>query len=152
MVKKHIINHIFVKEPNRGNMKELKVIIVDDNAPFRSALKKLLEEEYKHTVIAEAESGEEFLSLKNMHLADIIFMDLFMPGKNGKEVTEESLLALPSLKFIAVTMHADKAYTQELIETGFKGTIAKPKLFTELPEALETVMNNSFYFPDFIKP
>jgi len=58
---------------------------VDDNQEFRQALKELLETEFSAQVIAEASNGNEFLALKNHHLANIIIMDLMMPEKSGLE-------------------------------------------------------------------
>jgi len=127
--------------------KNIKIIIVDDNVPFRKAFKRLLEDEYSCSVVAEADTGEDFLRLNELSDASLVFLDLFMPGRNGIEIAAEALTNYPAMQIIAVTMHSEKAYIEELIETGFRGVIAKPRLFDELYAAMQTVLTNSKYFP-----
>ncbi len=126
----------------------MKLIIVDDNISFRKAFKKLLEEEYHCNVIGEADTGEAFLLLPQIADANLIFLDLFMPGKNGIEIARVALKNNQGLQFIAVTMHSEKAYLQELKDSGFRGVIAKPRLFDELSAAMQTVTRGLCYFPD----
>jgi len=132
-------------------MKDIKFILVDDNKEFRQGLKALLETEFSAQVIAEASNGDEFLKLSNHHLADIIIMDLMMPEKDGIEATRPFIWNSPHAKVIAVTMHGDKAYLQQLIETGFKGCIFKNNIFTEISYAVNQVMNGKLYFPENMK-
>jgi DNA-binding NarL/FixJ family response regulator len=132
-------------------MKDLKFILVDDNHEFRQGLKALLETEFSAKVIAEASNGKEFLELSNHRLADIIIMDLMMPEKDGIAATKPFIWKSPYAKVIAVTMHNDNAYLQQLIEAGFKGCIFKNNIFTEIKIAVETVMSGQFYFSENIK-
>jgi DNA-binding NarL/FixJ family response regulator len=131
-------------------MKNIKFIIVDDSEKFRQALKDYLVTEFSSLVIAEASNGTGFLNLDVLFQADIIIMDLFMPDMNGLEVTQSLLWKYPYLKVIAVTMHADKAYLKQLLETGFKGCIFKSNIFDEVKIAVDHVMNNKLYFPKYI--
>lgn len=132
-------------------MKNLKFILVDDNNEFRKALGELLEIEFSAKIIAEASNGKEFLELNNSYHADIILMDLFMPEMNGIEATKPYVWKYPHSKIIAITMHAEKAYLQQLVEAGFKGCIFKNNIFNELKNAVEAVLDNKFYFSDKIK-
>jgi len=132
-------------------MENLKFILVDDNKEFRQALKDILETEFLAQVIAEAATGKEFLSLTGHHKADIIIMDLFMPEMTGLEATKPFLWKYPHSKVIAVTMHSDKAYLQQLLEIGFKGCIFKSNIFTDIKVAVDTVMKGKYFFPDQIK-
>ena len=68
----------------------MNIIIVDDNTEFRSTLRFFIEEKLNHTVIAEAESGEEFLKMDSNLLvqADIILMDIVMNELSGIETTQ----------------------------------------------------------------
>ena len=128
------------------NIKGVKIILVDDNIHFRTALKRLLHNQFGCEIIAEASDGDEFLALSNLGLADIVIMDIMMPNKDGLKATDEINCRYPLLKIIAVTMHCDKVYLKELIEKGFKGCIFKNNLYDKIYEAIETVMNNQLYF------
>jgi DNA-binding NarL/FixJ family response regulator len=131
-------------------MKEFRVILVDDNEPFRKALKNLLVFEFGAKIIGEAANGEEFNKLDNVHEADIIFMDIMMPGINGIELTQKSLWKYPHLKIVAITMHSDKVYIKSLIEAGFKGCILKTDLVSGISKALQNILKGGLYFPSEI--
>jgi DNA-binding NarL/FixJ family response regulator len=133
------------------NIKGVKLILVDDNIPFRTALKRLLKAQFGCEIIAEASNGEEFLKLPNLGAADIVIMDLMMPKMDGLKATYRINWDYPFLKIIAVTMHCDKVYLKDLIEKGFKGCIFKNNLYDKIHEAIEAVMDEHLYFPDDIK-
>ncbi len=128
-------------------MKELKIVLVDDNEPFRKALKNLLSKEFDALIIGEASSGEEFEQLHNFPEAQIILMDVMMPEIDGITLAKKVLWKYPYLKIIAITMHTDKVYLTSLIEAGFKGCVFKTNIFEELGEAIEIVMKGQLFFP-----
>ena len=128
-------------------MKPLKIILVDDNETFREAFKTLLECQYNATIIGEASNASGFLALNVHSQSDIIFMDVMMPDIDGITVTKKMLWKNDRLLVVAVTMHNDSIYLRTLIEAGFVGCIFKNDLFTELPFALETILNGKRYFP-----
>lgn len=63
----------------------MKALIVDDERLARLELTRLLAENGKVEVVAEAENGDQALALLATHKPDVIFMDVQMPGKNGFE-------------------------------------------------------------------
>jgi DNA-binding NarL/FixJ family response regulator len=131
-------------------MEALKVILVDDNEPFLSALKNVLTNKFHAQIIGEASCGAEFNELSNLHFADIILMDVMMPDIDGITLTKKALWANNHLKFIAITMHYDKVYLTTLLEAGFKGCVFKSNIFSEIPNAIKTVMAGKLYFPENI--
>ncbi len=129
----------------------MKIILVDDNVKFRTELKKYIETNLGHTIIGEASSGSEFLSLHNTTFADNILMDVKMDEMDGIEATKQILWRNSYLKIIAITMYTDNMYLLQLIEAGFKGCINKYNIYNQLPVALEVVKKGRFYFPDDIR-
>jgi two-component system invasion response regulator UvrY len=63
----------------------IKVMLVDDHAVVRAGYQMLLKNSPDLEVIAEADSGEEAYRLHNTHHADVIVMDLSLPGISGLE-------------------------------------------------------------------
>jgi DNA-binding NarL/FixJ family response regulator len=132
---------------NLNAINNVKLILVDDNIPFRKALKKLLEIQYGCKIVAEASNGQEFLELTNLSFADIIIMDLMMPKMDGYSAAKEIIWQYPNLKIIAVTMHYDKAYLLDLITKGFKGCIFKSDLYEKIYDAIISIQKGGFFFP-----
>jgi DNA-binding NarL/FixJ family response regulator len=125
----------------------LKIILVDDNLQFRTALKRLLETQFKCEVISEVSDGDEFLNLQTLGYADIVLMDLMMPRLNGYKAMKKLNWQYPYMKVIAITMQYKHAYLRDLIEKGFKGCLFKSNLYENIAEALLRVLDNQLYFP-----
>lgn len=121
----------------------MKLIIVDDNSEFRENLRFFLEQKLNHIVIAEAASGEEFLALSETIIreADIILMDIMMNKLSGIETTKQITWVHFNLKIIAVTMHIEKIFLDQIIEAGFKGFVLKTNIFN----TLENTLNDVYY-------
>jgi DNA-binding NarL/FixJ family response regulator len=126
--------------------KKLKIIIVDDSKIFRTVLRNFLQKESHCSIITEASSGEEFLALNNVKSADIILMDLQMPGMDGYEVTKKAIERYPDIKVLAITMHTEKAYLNELMQVGFKGCVFKPEIYKNIQQALAYIIANENCF------
>jgi DNA-binding NarL/FixJ family response regulator len=73
------------------------VLIVDDQAPFRKAARAVVELTLGFEVIAEAESGEEAVTLADELAPRLVLMDINLPGINGVEATRRILAAHPEI-------------------------------------------------------
>lgn len=128
----------------------MKVIIVDDNKDFRESLKDFCEKRLGHEVVGEFNNGKSFYDNYSKLIPDIILMDISMPEMDGYEVTQLINWESAYLKIIAVTMYQNKAYLRKLIEVGFKGCVFKTNVFTDLPKAIDEVINGGYFWPDEI--
>jgi DNA-binding NarL/FixJ family response regulator len=135
----------------RKSKDKIKVIIVDDNTVFRNTLKKFLQDEFKYVIVGEASGGEDFFALPNVNASDVILMDLQMPEMDGYAITKKLLIDHRDIPVVAITMHSEKAYLQELICVGFKGCVLKPEIYNNIHEAIVEVTNKGYYFPKGIK-
>ena len=68
-------------------MDDVRVLVVDDHESFRHAVAAVIDETVGFIVVASAASGEEFLELAEEVKADLILMDVNLPGINGIEAT-----------------------------------------------------------------
>lgn len=128
----------------------MKLIIVDDNMEFRDNLRFFLEQKLNHIVIAEAASGEEFLALNERIIreADIILMDIMMNQLSGIETTKRITWIHFNLRVIAVTMHIEKVFLDQIIEAGFKGFVLKTNIFNTLEKTLNDVYYGKLHIDD----
>ena len=65
----------------------VKVLIVDDQAPFRAAARAVVEATDGFQVVGESETGEDSVEASQMLHPDLVLMDVNLPGINGLEAT-----------------------------------------------------------------
>jgi two-component system chemotaxis response regulator CheY len=108
-----------------------KVIIVDDVKFVRDSLKKVLFENGCE-VIGEAAEGKELLNMLKKKRADLIILDINMPGMDGMAALEYVMKDYPNTKVIMCSAATDKEIIDYAIALGASGYITKPFL----PEAI----------------
>lgn len=87
-------------------MNPLRVLVVDDEAPARRKVLRLLREETGVEVAGEADSGEAAIAAIKKHQPDLVFLDVQMPGVNGFGVIEAlSTEKAPLPQVIFITAH-----------------------------------------------
>ena len=129
-------------------MEIISIIIADDHVIFRKGLKTVLNEIPFVKVTAEASDGNELLNILRKNPADIILMDINMPGINGIDATHKVLEKYPETEVIALTMHEEIGYFNKMIEAGAKGFLLKKTTKEELKAAIKAVFNGATYFSE----
>ncbi len=123
-----------------------KIIIVDDHSLFREGIKLLIENEGFGEVIAEAENGQAFLDLLDIHRPDLVIMDIEMPVMNGLEATKLALKVLPDLKILVLTMLNQKTDYMNMVNAGALGFVLKTSGKNEFEKAINSIMRGEIYF------
>lgn len=117
----------------------IRVLLVDDHELVRTGFRLILAESDQIEVIGEASSGEEALRLVKSSTPDLVLMDVNMPGIGGIEATRKMKRLNPTVQIIAVTVHSDTPFPEQLYEAGALGYVTKGCPAGELFEAIETV-------------
>lgn len=112
-----------------------KLLLIDDHALVRTAVKALLNDCHELHIIAEAASGAEALQLAKLHLPDIILLDIELPDLSGVEVAKR-LLQIRPFRIIVLTSHTDSFYIGQLLRLGIHGYLSKSCQRDELIHAL----------------
>lgn len=128
----------------------IKVLLVDDHAIFRAAVKKLLEKEHDIEVGGEARDGEEALKQIRQADFDVVLLDISMPGMSGIEVARRLVHIQPAIKVIALTAHEDKLFISQLLSSGAAGYLTKSVSFQELVKAIHAVYSEQVYITPHI--
>jgi two-component system invasion response regulator UvrY len=83
----------------------VSVLIVDDQAPFRSAARAVLAMSPGFQPVAEAESGEAAVAVAAELAPELVLMDIHLPGINGIEATRRILRVHPATVVILLSTY-----------------------------------------------
>lgn len=125
---------------------KLNIILVDDSKSFLEALQIVLDKYFMCSVLDICYDGKELVESKKLHQADLIISDIEMPGMNGLEAAMLVNQRYSKLPMIALTMHIDKVFIDDIIYAGFRGFVYKPEVSKKLPDVINQVLNKKFAF------
>jgi DNA-binding NarL/FixJ family response regulator len=102
-----------------------RLLIADDHALVREGLRTMLSGEDGLDVIAEANDGQQALTLCRELRPDLVLMDVRMPVMDGLEATRKIKQEMPKTSVMMVTMHENPDYLFEAVKAGAAGYVLK---------------------------
>ncbi len=103
----------------------VRVLIVDDQEPFRSAARMVVEMSDGFEVAGEAESGEHGVELAAQLQPDLVLMDVYLPGIDGLEATRRITGTDHSPRVLVMSTHESEEFAEAAIGAGAIAFIAK---------------------------
>ena len=128
-----------------------KILLADDHKILREGLKALLNRHREMHVTAEASNGIEALQRAREMLPDVVVMDVMMPKMNGIDATQSLKCEFPSVKVVALSMHANTSFIYELFKAGASAFLMKDCAFDELVEAVLSSVRGGKYISECLK-
>ena len=119
--------------------KTITVAVVEDDAGLRRSLRKSLEEGPGTRCVAAVGSAEEALATLPALKADVILMDVNLPGASGVECVQRLVPLLPKTHFIMLTVFDDTEVVFQSLAAGAIGYLTKPVTEERLLEAIHDV-------------
>ena len=123
----------------------IRVLLADDHAVLRQALRVLLEMHEEVEVIAEAGDGREAVELAQRLRPDVVLMDLAMPGLNGVEATRQITQRVRGTRVLILTGYADEERILDALRAGAHGYVIKRSDVEELLLAIQSVYRENPY-------
>jgi len=123
----------------------IKVLLVDDHELVRTGIEALLNAAEDIKVVGVAKSGEEAVKAIVESSADIVLMDVNMPGIGGVEACRRILQYDPDAKIVALSVHNDGPIPHQLLKLGVLGFISKGSPVDEMIHAIRKVMEGNRY-------
>jgi DNA-binding NarL/FixJ family response regulator len=117
----------------------LRVLIVDDQELFRTAIALMLSRDPRLSDVATASSGEAAIEHVRAHAVDVVLMDIRMPGMDGIAATREVLRLRPATRVLILTTFDLDEYVFAAIREGASGFLTKDASPTELADAAVAV-------------
>jgi DNA-binding NarL/FixJ family response regulator len=104
--------------------REIRVVLADDHALFRSGLHELLEQ-HGVDVAGEAEDGASAVEVVRDTAPDVVLMDVNMPAMSGIEATKRIRAVAPTAQVVMLTVSPDEQDVEESIYAGACGYLLK---------------------------
>jgi len=117
----------------------ITVLLVDDHELVRAGFRRLIEDNDKFTVIAEAGTGEQAVQDYVKYNPDVVVMDISMPGIGGIGAVERIIARDPEAYILILSVHEDSVFTSRALQAGAKGFIPKRSAPEEMIKAVEQV-------------
>jgi DNA-binding NarL/FixJ family response regulator len=130
-------------------MPNIKVIIADDHALFRTGVKTSLGFYKDIEFLGEAENGMQLLNLVKFLKPDIILLDIQMPIMDGIATLPEVKKILPEVKIIMLTMNDDVSMISRLMEIGANSYLTKNSDSETIYQAIKTCYESEFFFNEY---
>jgi CheY-like chemotaxis protein len=134
----------------------IKILYADDDADDHEFFREALNETKSNTTLITVNGGHElmkFLAQADGQLPDIIFLDVSMPRKNGKQCLQE-IRSNNLLDHIPVIMFSTSAYKEDIDETFKNGAslyVSKPSFIRDEVKILEKIFSLNWQ-EDLLKP
>lgn len=128
-----------------GHSTPTRVIIVDDHAMVAEGIEAILETYDDIEVVAKASNGREAIVAADQMAADVMLLDLNMPGVTGLSATEMILERQPNVRILILSMHDSPEYISTALSHGARGYILKDVPAEEIKTAIDRVMAGEQY-------
>lgn len=115
-----------------------RILIVDDDAGFTTALSKILKGEGHST--SEAGNAPEAVELLKKEKFDMVFADLSMPGASGIALLEDIKKDSPSLPVVIITAFGDWDVYAEAVAKGAHSFVNKPVKKEEILQIIKSAL------------
>jgi two-component system, NarL family, invasion response regulator UvrY len=122
-----------------------RILIADDHAIVRSGLKQIVLNAPDLTVVGEATSSQELLTLARAQPWDLIILDIHMPGRGGLETLKDLKREFPKLPVLILSMYPEDQYAVRAIKAGAAGYLNKESAPDELLTAIHKVLKGGKY-------
>lgn len=131
--------------PHYMSATSIKIVLCDDHRIIREGLRSLLEKQPDMTVVGEGTNGFEACKLAKQFSPDIIILDVAMPNLNGIAAARRLHEDSPKSRILALSMHSDRHFVTGMLQAGATGYMLKDCAFSELINAIRTVIGGGIY-------
>jgi CheY-like chemotaxis protein len=112
---------------DHGGTFPMRVMIVDDQAPFREAARELLEAR-GYVVVADVEDGSDALAEAARLTPDAVLLDVRLGSQNGLDLAQALTRAQPGLAVLLVSATGQDASAERVRACGARGLLRKDQL------------------------
>ena len=117
----------------------IRVVVADDHPVVRKGLCSILTEGSAIQVTGEANNAQEVLALLGRVPADVLVLDIGMPGRSGLELLQDLKLSHPKLPVLILSQYPEEQIAVRAIRSGASGYLNKESAPDQLVEAVQRI-------------
>lgn len=126
---------------------QIRVMLADQHALFREAVRKVLESEAEILVVAEARDGGEAISEAERTLPHVAILDVDLPMSDGSQTTAAIKAAVPGCRVLVLSAREDYRGLVEVLDAGASGYITRESPLAQLIDATRAVHRGDTLVP-----
>jgi len=122
-----------------------RILLAEDHALIREGIGNLLRAVPDFEIVGEADSGAAAVTQALATHPDVVLMDVGLPGMNGIEATREIKRADPQVLVLALSVHSDRRFVDNMLRAGASGYMLKDGPFPELLDAIRAIRDGEVF-------
>jgi DNA-binding NarL/FixJ family response regulator len=126
-------------------MPVIRVLAVDDYAPFIRFIAEMFEQESDLKIVATASRGCEAVQMAKDLQPDVILMDVSLPGMSGIEATRKIRPLSPASRILFLSEHSGKDIIEGAFAAGGMGYVFKSDSFHDLIPGIRAILRGERY-------
>src|SRR5258705_73669 len=123
----------------------IRILIVDDHPIVRSGLRRIAEEDRGISVTGEAASGDAAFVVLRQQAADVILLDVSMPGSPFTETLRRLRAEHPTVRVLVLSAHPEDQWAVRALRGGASGYLTKDHSPEQLLDAIRRVHRGGRY-------
>ena len=123
----------------------IRILIVDDHPIVRAGLRRIAEDDRGIVVTAEAPSGDDALVALRNHIADVVLLDVSMPGSPFMETLRRLRESHPTVRILVLSAHPEDQWAVRALRGGASGYLTKDHSPEQLLDAIRRVHRGGRY-------
>ncbi|MBQ1766984.1 MAG: response regulator transcription factor [Aquincola sp.] len=123
----------------------MRFLIIDDHPLLRMGARQMLESRWVGSQVDEAETLAEGLRLFRAARPDVVLLDLRLPDADGIESAVRMTRVAAGVPILVVSQNDEAAHAARLLELGVRGFLPKDRAATDLPTAVQRLLDGGRY-------
>jgi two-component system invasion response regulator UvrY len=123
----------------------IRIVVADDHPIVRAGLREIIGRETDMTIASEAQTSQEALDIVRRQSADVLILDVMMPGRGGIEVLKQLHQEMPDLPVLILSVHPEDQLAVRALRAGAAGYLTKDSAPAELVGAIRKVVGGGKY-------
>ena len=128
------------------------ILLADDHALVRAGVRRILDDDPRLTVVAEAADGAEALERALAEDVDLAILDVSMPKLTGLHVARHLAEQRPQMRVLILSMHDNEEFLFEALRSGASGYVLKSAAEHDLVTACHAALRGEpFLYPNALR-